>query len=118
MIRAEVQADGRLKITADNEGRKELAWCYVYPDKGYQAAENEVAERLAENGFLFCDPSNFGALTDSPIIADGQPDYAENIWWYPNYQITDPWQELKDRGRVFFDPEENNKSLPKTRGEG
>ena len=112
MIRARVQTDGRLKITADNLSRVDLRNCYE--SGGYFDAEAVVKSDIWRWNFHFVKPEDVGALTDSPIIRAGNND----VWWFPNYQITDPWQELKDRGRVFFDPEENNKSLPKTRGEG
>ena len=111
MIRAKVQVDGRLKITADNEGRRELK-------ESWHWAESAVAEELGDQ-FQFVLPEWVGALTSSPIITNkltigdnGTAEYVGDTWWFPNYQITDPWQELKDRGRVFFDAEENNKSLP------
>ena len=118
MIRAKVQADGRLKITADNVSRTDLRNCYA--SGGYFKAEEMVQEDIWRWNFQFTLPENIGALTDAPIICDdlsiddaGTVISVGDVWWFPNYQITDPWQDLKDRGRVFFDAEENNKSLSK-----
>jgi len=105
-MKAQILKDGSLKITANNHNRSELK--DAYEQGGYPAAENYVQETLGFGCWEFIEPADIGALTSSPILGfDG------DVWWFPNYQITDPWQELKNRGRVIFDPEENNRSLPK-----
>ena len=118
MIRAQIQKDGYLKITADNEGRAELAEIYRDPEKGYPEAEDCVIENLHDQ-FHFIRPEQCGALTDAPIFSDdltigddGEVEFIGNTWWFPDYQVTDPWEVLKNTGQVIFDPEENNKSLP------
>ena len=117
MIRAKIQKDGYLKITADNEGRADLQGI-----DGYFPRENVVAEELAAHGFQFLRPEWIGALTDAPILTneligedfsqDDPPEHVGDVWWFESYQVTDPWEILKNKGRVIFDPEENNKSLP------
>lgn len=114
MIRAKIQKDGYLKITADNEGRRELKEI-----NEYFRMENLVAEELNQTNFQFLLPEIIGALTDAPIICDdlsiddaGTVISVGDTWWFPDYQVTDPWETLKNTGRVIFDPEENNKSLP------
>ena len=107
MIRAQIQKDGCLKITADNISRTDLRHTYEI-GHGYYGAENMVKSDIWHWNFHFVKPETVGALTDSPIIQAGNKD----VWWFPNYQIMDPWEELKNKGRVIFDPEENNKSLP------
>jgi hypothetical protein len=118
MIRAQIQKDGKLKITADNEGRADLKAIDVY-----YRTENLVGEELAAHGFQFVRPEWIGALTDAPILTNeligedfsisDPPENVGDTWWFPDYQITDPWEVLKNTGRVIFEPEENNKSLPK-----
>ena len=120
MIRAKIQKDGYLKITADNEGRWDLKEAYTSKyGGGYQKAEGEVIDALHDQ-FHFILPEWVGALTDAPILADdltiednGDISFVGDTWWFPDYQVTDPWEVLKNTGRVIFDPEENNKSLPK-----
>lgn len=116
MIQAKILKNGTLKITADNQGRADLkeAW----NELEYYPTEDFITEELRLQSFEFVRPEWVGALTDSPIITDelgiaddGTADYMGDVWWYPNYMITDPWEELKNKGRVIFTPEENNKSL-------
>ena len=113
MIRAQIQKDGYLKITADNEGRRNLKEAALW------LCDEAIAEELRDQ-FHFILPEWVGALTDSPILADdltiednGDISFVGDTWWFPDYQVTDPWEVLKNTGRVIFDPEENNKSLPK-----
>ena len=113
MIRAQIQKDGYLKITADNEGRRNLKEAALW------LCDEAIAEELRDQ-FHFLRPEWIGALTDAPILTDdltigddGTAEYVGDVWWYPNHAITDPWEVLKNTGRVIFDPEENNKSLPK-----
>ena len=51
----------------------------------------------------------FVGLTDAPCIAeeldypdDGDPEIVGRLWWYPNYMLTSPVDELKRKGRVTF----------------
>jgi hypothetical protein len=111
MIKAKIKSNGTLLITADNEGRNELKQSWLWADA-------YVAEELHKDNFDFVLPEWVGALTSSPIITNdlcfnnnGVPDYVGDTWWFPNYMITDPWEELKNKGRVVFTPEENNKTL-------
>ena len=116
MIRAQIQKNGYLKITADNEGRRNLKEAALW------LCDEAIAEELRDQ-FHFLRPEWIGALTDAPILTneligedfsmDDPPEHVGDTWWFPNYQITDPWEELKNTGRVIFDPEENNKSLPR-----
>lgn len=121
MIKAKILSDGFLKITADNESRNDLKQFYI-PDSGgiihgYPKAEDYVIESLHDN-FYFVLPEQIGALTSAPIFTDdldidddGKVAYVGDVFWYPNYMLIDPWEELKNKGYVVFEPEENNKSL-------
>ncbi len=118
MIRATV-AGGALILTADNEGRAELADAFregLRSDGpcGYVRAESVVMEALHEQ-WEFIAPEEIGALTDAPILADCdglewsgddqgrivRPDAV--VAWFPDYMIRDPWRELANRGRVAFE---------------
>lgn len=112
---------GFLKITANNEDREELSYAYRGNPGGYPQAEDYVKETLSQFGWEFVRPEWVAALTDAPIITndlrmDENMEECQGIgdvWWFPGYMIDDPWEQLKNKGRVFFDPEENNKTLPK-----
>lgn len=54
-------------------------------------------------------PVDIGALTSSEIIAhkvvrdnNSDVEYAANVWWFPNYQIEDPMETLRETGEVVF----------------
>lgn len=111
-MRHVVQSDGSLLILADNADRSELA--DRYRSGGCMAAEFAVAELLHER-LTFIPPENIGALTSAPIFANevnwSECDnggitpvpYPESlVWWYPNYAVSDPWEELRNHGRVVF----------------
>jgi hypothetical protein len=90
---------GDLVFTADNEARGELA--YAYRQGGYFRAEMDVLDAVCGGDICRAYPEDVGALTNSPLFEGGsfeKPSY----WWFPNYQITDPWNELKNKGRVVF----------------
>lgn len=97
---------GGLKITAGNEARRELAEA-----DGYWARESLVAEWLHE-AFEFLRPEEIGALTDAPILGDCDTIERDEmgeltatggpVWFFADYALLDPWEELKNRGRVTF----------------
>jgi hypothetical protein len=111
MIMSRIE-NGRLILTSDNTSRADLKEAYARG--GYYAAESVVAENLHEI-FDFIPPENIAALTDAPILADAGgvdwPDSGEGpipspdcrVFWFPSYAIRDPWQQLKNTGRVEFD---------------
>jgi hypothetical protein len=107
MIRTTRNAAGNLVITADNEGRRDLAEAYAAG--GYDRAEMEVAESIVPNSeLMFIPPEQVGALTGSPILGeaawtdDGGMDVYGAVFWFPDYMVRDPWEELKNKGRVVF----------------
>ena len=100
-----------LKIEATDEGVQELNAMYgvrgVSPDDVF----HDVIEDAIGNGFALIAPEEIGALTDAPKLGwdvgyadDGQIELHEGskVWWYPNYQVTDPMKELMDDREVLF----------------
>ena len=83
----------------------------------------DFVEIFAETGLRGnCDldnipPEAISALTESPIIAD-QVDYdpggiigaVGNVWWFPNYMVTDPAEILIKTGEVIFTAAPENKT--------
>lgn len=109
-IRAAIQPNGALLITANNEARAELA--QAFRDGGYPKAESAVIDGLHER-YSWVRPELIGALTDAPILTEYQSvNYADDgvmsvdpdakVWWFPGYEMRDPWRELADKGRVVF----------------
>jgi len=105
-----VLPNGNLLITAGNLARQGLA--DAYRDGGYAAAECFVGEYILPECGAFIPPENIGALTDSPIVCL-DADYPDDgigpiphdgipVYWFPNYQVVDPWELLKNTGRVIF----------------
>lgn len=100
---------GNLIIKASNALRAGLA--AAYRCGGYWAAESLVCEMLRAAGLDIIPPENVGALTEAPIVAEADyPDTGPSpvpaggaaIWWFPDYQVMDPWEQLKNRGRVVL----------------
>jgi hypothetical protein len=102
-IRTKITPNGNLLITADNAARRDLAEAFA--SGGYYQMEMVVNEDIE---LTFIPPEAIGALTDAPIIGeavindDGDYEGFGNVWWYPDYQVSDPWEELRRRGRVIF----------------
>lgn len=69
----------------------------------------EMFEHVIANGLMWVAPEDIGALTSAPILSDGDVndngslDFGgSNIWWYPNYAVTSPMQEIAETGKVVF----------------
>lgn len=110
-MKAEITPNGNLRILADAADREALAEIYADPEKGYPEAESLAREALRELGFEFVLPEWIGALTNAPIVSDcveftdhSEPYCPEDarVWWFPAYEITDPWETLRDTGEVIF----------------
>lgn len=109
-----VLANGDLLLTAGNADRSALA---EQCRKGYYQAECHIAECYHER-LYFVSPESIGALTDAPILCDDM-DYSDcqlsavpqadaRVWWFPDYMVRDPWQELARYGRVRFSRAESS----------
>jgi hypothetical protein len=107
--------NGDLRITANNEARAILV--EAYRRHGYSEAESAMAELLHEL-YDFVRPESIGALTEAPILcASDDMGYSEEayeahggfvplpdaaVFWFPDYALRDPWEELKNHGFVVF----------------
>ncbi len=101
MFDKEILSNGDLLFTADDEGKEELN-----TDSYHQ--EQEITEYFGDTIYLL-NPEYIGALTDAPIFIedlsiedDGKITVYGKLWAFMNYQTENPWDILKDTGRVIF----------------
>lgn len=112
MINVRILSNGNLLFTADNFGRAALSDAYHMG--GYPRAESDVFSEI-EPAWRAVAPEAIGALTDAPIVCaeafqpmpdDSGESYDVDpeavFYWFPDYAIRDPWEELKNSGRVIF----------------
>jgi hypothetical protein len=67
------------------------------------AAMVDAFEHLTANGLHWVHPGDIGALSEAPILADGDiNEESTNIWYYNDYMLRSPLQDLRDTGRVVF----------------
>jgi hypothetical protein len=113
MLTATVLPSGSLKVTADNATRSEIAES-LRAGQCYWAVMADIFESYSCNGsytpFDASDANPFVGLTSAPCIAEamatednGNNEILGELWWYPNYMIRDPLDELKNRGATVFD---------------
>ena len=96
--------DGRLQIMLTREGRDELnSDEFTYPDF------DEMIEWQLCNGWEFIWPEEIGALTDAPILSDaaerddkGVLTSVGRVYWYPQYQVHNPVEELDRHVSIYF----------------
>jgi len=117
MITAFINTRGFLEIRADADSRDDLK--AIYADErngGYPKAEGEICEALHDQWELV-PPEALAALTSAPIFVASEYvlhycgtdaatptiDDGATAYWFPNYQIIDPWQHLAEHGAVEFD---------------
>lgn len=111
-MNATILPDGSLKLTAGNEERARI---------------KELAERGMDDVSILCDGTEhywtnggfhpfdasaanpFVGLTSAPCIAedmscddDGKWEVIGRLWYFGNYMLRSPIEELKNRGRVIF----------------
>jgi len=104
-------SSGNLVITVTDEGREEIKDAYDSGKKSPDDVLYDIFEGAIGNGFTWIAPETIGALTDAPIIGldvsiddDGYPqlDRDSKVWWYPEYQISDPMEDLAELGTISF----------------
>lgn len=110
MITCKILPNGNLLATADNEGRHHIA---RYLKRNYWEAMALAFEPYSVNGsftpFDAGDGNPFVGLTSAPCVAEsmdcddkGKRSIAGRLWWFPDYAIRDPLDELARRGRTEF----------------
>jgi hypothetical protein len=97
-----------LVITLNKEAFEEWG-DLLSQDKGDYNTFYELLEEHLTNGLEWINPDDLGAMTDAPILSDVVERDEDNkitscdyVWWYPNYQVSSPLDELKENGRVIF----------------
>lgn len=112
ILQCEVLESGNLRVIADNEAR---AWIKQEQELGRTSDDIlwDGFEGYWNNGAYWPfdagqgDP--FVGLTSAPCIAesmdildDGSRRIEGRLWWFPNYCVVDPVDELKRKGNVIF----------------
>jgi hypothetical protein len=109
-----------LVITISPEGQKELQQ-EKEDDPGNFGSDNfmwDLLEPVWANGYTQVDPSLVGALTSAPMLTDGsssddgssiEPADAK-VFWYPNYQVRSPQDDLLESGRTIFQGAPENRT--------
>lgn len=107
-MKTTITANGNLKITMEDHDIE-------YLEGDYDDRSCHAVDELRDE-YMFILPEWIGALTDAPILVtwddiyippdNSQPRLRVNasggIWWYPDYQILCPWEQLLEHGEVIF----------------
>ncbi len=111
MITCRILPSGNLLVTASNTARQELADC-IARGYDYWTIFADAFENYSCNGsFTPFDAGNgnpFVGLTSAPCIAESMMHHGDelvpdgDVWWFPDYMIRDPLEELKNHGRTVF----------------
>lgn len=109
-MRLTIQPNGNLLLQAANADRQDLAHALQL---GFWTAFADLLEPFSCNGsyapFDAGEGNPFVGLTSAPCIAeamdiadDGTQAIQGRFWYYPDYAIRDPLDELKRTGRTIF----------------
>lgn len=92
-----VTRDERNHLKADKDDANFLSDAYMTDFFEVMTANSEL-EWIA--------PEAIGALTDAPILGvvryDGNGGEVYKVWWYPNYMVRSPVQDLLEDGVCIF----------------
>ncbi len=104
----EKQANGNLRIVLLPEARddvQEISSKEIDADNKL----SEVIEWQLTNGWSLMRPEDVGALTDAPILSEdidtddqGNVGSVGTVYWYPQYDVSDPVAELLQNGYIDF----------------
>lgn len=109
-VQCEILASGALRVTADEETRAEIA---AGLERSYWGAMADAFEHYSCNGsftpFDAGDANPSVGLTSAPCVAeslsvldDGTREIDGRLWWFPDYAIRDPLDELVEIGETTF----------------
>lgn len=112
MITCTILPNGNLRVTAGNEARSDIA--HGLKTNDYWGTFAEAFESYSINGsftpFNAGDGNPMVGLTCTPCIAesmdcddDGNLSVNGHLWWFPDYMIRDPLEELAREGRTEFE---------------
>lgn len=69
---------------------------------------HDAFEHMLANGMDNVSPEEIGALTDAPIFGEvsrddqGKITHIDSLYWFPDYAVKNPAEELKEKGKVVF----------------
>lgn len=106
-FRKRVNEAGDLEITADNEAR---AWL---KERLQEISVVELWPELVREFLTYyypflrwAEPEELAALTSSPILLEttntGEDLDTPRAWWFPNYQVENELDTLKNTGRLVM----------------
>lgn len=111
-MKFETTPNGSLLIQAEKDDAQMLV------DLKERCGENDLmflSELLEVTGWqgngqlIQVNPEDVGALTDAPMLTDdcrieddGEVLVPGNVWWFPNYMITNFANQLVEQGKTLF----------------
>lgn len=96
-IRTQELPNGDLQISVqDKSEQQEIADAVAGGDVSDQSMI-DAFEHMTSNGFDWVAPEEIGALTSAPILR-----YDNKVWWYPDYQVRSPMEDLAETGTTTF----------------
>lgn len=112
-----ILADGNLKIEPSDEEELEAIRELSEEELNQDKFMFDFFEDITCNGLSWVLPEQISALTDAPILSDRMPDLEKGefgeldkdalIWWYPNYQVRSPLQDIREYGSCIFNKAES-----------
>ncbi len=103
----EILENGNLKLTPDEDELEEIK---EVENIHYDGIYFDVMESLVCNSDIdHIHPEEVGALTGAPILGIvSRDDYTNeiteiyNLWWYPDYAIRGPQEDMLEYGYAIF----------------
>ena len=116
----DIQPNGNLRITLLKEAREDVQEIRTMNI----TADNKFAEAIEyqlSNGWTWVSPEDIGALTEAPILTDnietddqGKVMHLGVTYWYPQYEVLDPLEQLLLNGFVEFTQAEQESTSKKS----
>jgi len=102
--------DGNLHIRLNRSGRRRFAEIREQRNAyGIHAALCALLEDHLCNGWEMVPPEDIGALTAAPILSDevsrdedGRITEVGRVFWYPDYQVRDEIEEIREKLELLF----------------